>query len=80
MGMENLSWPVRGWIAIVIGCCFILGSAAMLYRGDVGHVMPITRENDPIFFWSQIATIFAVGVSIIKLGVYSLSREDDDEN
>jgi hypothetical protein len=78
--MQKLSWAAKGWIVILLGCCFILGSAVMLYRGDVGHGMPITRKDDPIFFWIQIAITFAIGVYITRLGVYTRNRGDDGEN
>jgi hypothetical protein len=64
---------------IVIGCCIMLGTGVMLYKGDVGHVIPITRKNDPIFFWSEIAIFFAVSAYIVRLGIYTLSREDERE-
>jgi hypothetical protein len=80
VGMEKLSRAAGGWLVIVIGCCIMLGTAVMLYRGDVGHVIPITRKNDPIFFWSEIAIFFAFGAYIVRLGIYTLSRKDDGEN
>jgi hypothetical protein len=51
----------------------------MLYRDDVGHVMPITRQNAPILFWFQIVTFFALGLYIMRLGVRTLNRDDGDE-
>jgi hypothetical protein len=79
-GMEKHSRTVRGWFVILIGCCFFLGTAVMLYRGKVGRFnVVVTRKDSPIFYWAEVLLIFATEIYVTWLGVETLSRDEEEK-
>ena len=70
---------VRGWVPILIGCCFFIGTAVMLYRGKIGGGVRVVvqRKDAPGFYWAEVLLIFGAGIYVTWLGVSALSDDED---